>query len=203
MNNVDFNEKKFVNSLNIDVPVGSFAKNSVPLYFESCRERFSTRWEQTDDGIFFTHSKGRGRNIANFIRKTEEVLQESDKTQFSETNVDTILWIEPSCFWKCCRVRRSLFTILLRAGHSYCPESDNYESTLFQHPYVSSTKMAVQRFLFGFTKYIGDPIDGQIVETRGWVKVFENRDVAFIKTVLVSPYHGGSLIRDANHVLWV
>jgi hypothetical protein len=43
----------------------------------------------------------------------------------------------------------------LRAGQKYCPKKDNFEEALFTEPYLKSTKLAVRRFLAGYTWFVG------------------------------------------------
>lgn len=185
---IEFKETKIINSCNINVDCGSFALDEEPLKFENCRERFAVSFTPYTSAIFFKHSPLRSSNVASFIIKTEEILELQTKSEFALTNRNFILWISPSSFWKKCYVRRSLFTILLRAGDNYDSDLDNYEEALFHNDYVFSTKSAVLRFLFGFTEYTGpDIIPTGSVQTRGWRAIFQNKDAVEIKKLLRSP----------------
>jgi hypothetical protein len=85
-------------------------------------------------------------------------------------------------------MRRSLLTIIVRAGMMYEPKQDNYEEALFAYKFVAPTRKAVMRFLFGFTKYVGPSIEEQpSIESRGWKSVFEGKDEATIKRYLTWP----------------
>lgn len=184
---VKFKEKKTIVSLYADATPGSFALDSTPFHFENCRERFGRMWDKTNKGFYFRHASGQGIGVAAFILKTEEILGKKRFSKFSETNRDTILWIEPCAFWRCCRMRRSLLTILVRCGMYYDPRSDDYETALFCDSYALHTRKAIMRFLFGFTKYVGPSMEGGVVETMGWKSVFQGRDEIYIKSVLVWP----------------
>lgn len=182
-----FEDKKLIASHNIDVPSGSFALES-PFRFETCRERFAKSWDENTRGWYFKHEENKGLNVASFLNKTEKILDLKEFSVFAKTNRKTILWIEPSDFWKECRMKRSLLTILVRAGILYEINTDNYEEALFQQTYLAHTKNAVLRFLFGFTKYIGPDIDsGTTLESKGWKTIFDGKDCEYVKRNLIFP----------------
>lgn len=188
MTKVEFKSKKLFSSTNIDALDGHFAVEATPIKWENCRERFAKAFTASLEGFFFKHPAGRSISVASFIVKTEDILKEPLFSSFSETNRDTILWVEPSEFWKSCQMRRSLLTILLRCGMLYDLERDNYEEALFTQEYVIPTKKAMMRFLFGFTKYVGPNLDvDSTIQVRGWKSVFEGKDEAEIKSMLVHP----------------
>lgn len=188
MINDNFLDTKLLNSFNINVGIGSFALDKSPLMFETCRERFAGLFQEDIDGFYLKIGCNQSNNVAQFIWKTESILN-VDKSKFSLTNYDTVLWVEPSYFWKKCPLKRSLYTIFLRSGNDYFEEKDNYEEALFRHEYVAVTKKAVMRFLFGYTKYVGlDQIQstGSLI-TRGWKAIFQGMDEKNIKTSLICP----------------
>jgi hypothetical protein len=185
---VEFLDKKIIHSHNTDAKIGSFALDVSPLKFENCRERFAKYWDESTTGWFLKHPENKGKDIASFLVKTEYILKQKEFSKFSDTNRDSILWIEPSEFWKSCRLRRSLLTIIVRAGMFYDLKNDNYEDALFSQEYVTPTKRAVQRFLFGFTKYVGTDMDNNSsLEKKGWKTIFEGKDTEAIKSILVWP----------------
>lgn len=114
--------------------------------------------------FFFSHDTTKGHCVAAFMRKVEEILNVEPRSKFGPTQRKTIMWIEPSRWWTVRAMRRSLFTILLRAGCKYSPNKDNFEEALFSHPYIMSTQYAVNKFFAGNTKYTG--------RKRGWYKQF-------------------------------
>lgn len=178
---------KKIKSLSIDANFGSYALDVSPLIFENCRERFMSKFSKNGPNFFFKHSSKRGNQIIEFINKTERVLELDDNTNFLKTNYDSIIWVQPSQFWRDCPMRRSLFTILLRVGDSYKKEEDNYEEVLFSHSYLKNTEEALFRFFFGFNKYVGPSISStSSVWVRGWKSVFENQDKEKIKEMLIS-----------------
>jgi hypothetical protein len=185
---VEFQENKILKSPNIDARVGSFGVDTTPFNFIDCRETFARRWNTKTEGFYFKHKKGEGVKVAAFILKTERILRNRTFSKFAKTNRDTILWIEPSHFWRSDRLKRSLFTILLRAGIKYDPEKDNYEKAMFSHEYVEPTKNAVMRFLYGYTKNVGEkPNTNGGLETKGWYGLFRGKDEEHVKSVLVWP----------------
>jgi len=179
-------EIKTINAMVSVGPWGCFALDKKPFHIENCRERFATQWNRTK-GFFFSNEEN-GEDVAAFILKTEEVLQIKEKSEFALTNYKNLLWVEPVRFWKSCRMRRSLFTCLLRAGVAYNRETDNYESALFSERYLRKSEPAIKRFLFGYTKYVGkEPSGSSTLETAGWSYHFSGKNVSFVKCKLVRP----------------
>jgi hypothetical protein len=78
---------------------------------------------------------------------------------------------------------------LLRAGVAYGRERDNYERALFGERYLGKSEPAIKRFLYGYTKYIGEmPKNGSsTLETTGWSYYFSGKDANFVKEKLVRP----------------
>ena len=188
IHHISFKEQKNTPSMYFEVSAGSFGLDVEPYKFETCRERFGRQWDEHTKGFYLTHPANKGYSIATFLKKTEIILNQKEFSEYARTNRDTILWIEPSKFWMSCRMRRSLLTILVRAGIMYDPKRDNYEEALFTEKWAKPTKMAVMRFLYGFTKYIGPTIEDQPnIESRGWKYVFENHDEQYTKNCLVWP----------------
>ncbi len=165
--------------------IGEFSTDGSELDWTYCREYFSQKFNERSIGIFFSCEKDDRENISNFILKTEDVLNISldvPKSKFYHTNLDFAFWIEPSFFWKCCPMRRSFFTVLLRAGLHY--NGFNYEDCLFSKKLIS-TKNATQRFLFGFTEFKDKEA---VVEGigKGWINYFANKNVEFVRESLKS-----------------
>jgi hypothetical protein len=185
---VEFQPKKLITCVNVGAKAGSFAPDAESLLWENCRERFAKTFTACTTGFYFKHEPGQSPGVAGFIFKTESILKLADYSRFAETNRASVMWAEPAQFWKECQMRRSLLTILLRAGMVYEPEKDNYEEALFRQEYVVPTKRAVLRFLFGFTKYLGPDLstDGA-VQFRGWKSVFDGVAEAELKKMLVWP----------------
>ena len=183
---------KFGNILYIDTPYrpepGSFSKPKdadgdrykVGQWYY-CRDLFHGQLYNLNL-FFFSHDVSRGHGVAAFMRKVEEMLNVEPKSEFGPTQRKTIMWVEPSRWWTVRAMRRSLYTILLRAGCQYSPSRDNFEEALFSDPYTMSTKYAVQRFFAGNTAYTG--------RRRGWYKQFyENKPTnEEIDVLLVEPY---------------
>lgn len=185
---VEFQEKRLITSQNVEAKPGHFALDATPLTWENCRERFAKMFKEDTVGFYFKHEANQSLNVASFVLKTECILKVEEKSKFAETNRASILWFEPSAFWKQCQMRRSLLTILLRCGILYNAEVDNYEDALFRQDYVIPTKRAVMRFLFGFTKYVGPDISTDAtVQFKGWKTIFEGKSPAEIKQMLVWP----------------
>jgi hypothetical protein len=194
----EFQEPVTLNALNATTTgsEGSFSLNRKPFCFEDCREQFALKWGKSTKGFFFKHqlccrysvgSPDVGHNVAAFIWKTEDILRRRLHSKFAPTNHNEILWVEPAWFWKSCRMRRSLFTLLLRAGIDYDKERDNYEHAIFNERWLKCTILATKRFLYGYTKYVGAMPKGATLETDGWRYQLGYRNTSFVKENLVAP----------------
>lgn len=186
---VVFKESKKISAIRSSSSrLGSYALLKTPLVFEDCRERFAPKIDKKTESFLFKHEKDAGENVASFILKTEKILKKRKFTQFSKTNVKDVICVEPTKFWMQNKMTRSLFTILLRVGISYNPEDDNYEEVLFSHHHIEITKNATKRFLFGFTKYVGDQPSGSgVLETFGWVTLLKDKTESEVKSLFVLP----------------
>ncbi len=175
-----FGDPKIVENDPVEPVIGSFSLTS-PLTWYKCREQFAKFFDESIEGFFFSHEKGRSENIAAFISKTEDILEVSHpsitRSEFSQTNRWYAMWIKPSNFWKECGLRRSLFTILLRSGFEYNPGDDNYEAALISCPYARDTQLAVRRFLFGHTSF---NMNGENW-SPGWRDFFIGKDIEEVR----------------------
>jgi hypothetical protein len=183
---VDFGEPKTVTqTLNKPNP-GSFAAEGSNISWVPCREQFANKFNESLEGFYFSHERDKGEDIAAFITKTEEIIEQSP-SHFAKTNKNFALWIQPSAFWRNCAIRRSLLTILLRSGAHFNHEEDNYEEALYSHEYVRKTKPAIKRFLFGFTEFIRDEValgNGHVF-TLGWLATFSSKNDVQIRSQLL------------------
>lgn len=202
---IKFKDKKILNLVYTLPPHGNFGtpvQTSNSVHWDHCREQFAIRFDENSTGFYFCHPEKVGRNIVAFILKFEKIVKSSLKNQtfehstFAYTNNNCILFIEPSFFWRECFFKRSLFTILCRVGQHYSYRKDNFDAVLFDQSkkdstYLSDTKPAVLRFMFGFTKYVGiPPVMGQSsVIKHGWREEFHKLDEQAIRSRLVSPTH--------------
>lgn len=131
--------------------------------------------------FFFSTNVGRATAVAKFMEKIEEKLNIEPRSQFGPTQIKKIMWIKPSPWWTGLGMRRSLFTILLRAGLKYVPSKDNFDEAIKLEKYLSKTPYAFQRFMMGYTKYAG--------HKRGWYKQFYDLKVSEeqIDKLLIKP----------------
>jgi len=135
--------------------------------FVYCREYFQDEACRVRR-FLFSHRFNKGDNVAQFMRRVERRLNLDKYSQLYQTNRRTITMVRPNAWWMDTSMRKSLFTLLIRAGVHYEPEIDNFESAIFSIDYTANTKYAVQRFLLGYTKYTG--------KVRGWVAQFHEGD---------------------------
>lgn len=185
-------------------PVGNFGLESDTPHrvasWDHCREQFAAKFHENIRAFYFSHKDYKTQDLADFIFKFEKIIKSSRNCQrfrhsmFAPTTSVNISYIEPSRFWTDCYFKRSLFTILLRCGINYNTTVDNFDHTLFDTKikdsnYLSETKPAVLRFMFGFTKYVGiAPVLGQTtVIKHGWVEEFQKLDEQTIRKRLVLP----------------
>jgi hypothetical protein len=114
----------------------------------------------------------------NFLGITEKILNITPSI-CSLTNKQDIRWVNPSNFWRFCETKRSLLTLLIRCGMAF---NSNYEEALFSKRAAQKTRVAIERFLFGFTKYIPHYYD-----KPGWKNTFQNKNEDQVKKRLVRP----------------
>lgn len=147
-------------------------------YWHDCRESFAPSFKKDTKHFLFAHRPNNGTSILNFINDFERRLKLKSFTQLvgcsnrvnSRNSVGAtmrsqktgISLVIPSSFWKRTNLRRQLFTILLRCGRNY---KGNFEQALYSHSYTKRTKVAIEKFLKGKTRYRGK-ING------GWVSTF-------------------------------
>jgi hypothetical protein len=158
---------------------GYFAIDRPTIEWINCRERFIKLLNASrSDGFFFSHNRNDAEQVIRFIWKTEQIL-ETNRSVFGKTNRPYAMWIDLSRFWRENYTKISLLLILLRSGLSYDPSKDNYEQALYSEKYLTATKPAIMRFLFGFTHCIQG--------TSGWLTTFKNMTVGEIKKNLIYP----------------
>jgi len=153
----------------------------------SCRDAFQSESSNIKK-FLFVQGLNKGLNVIAFIDKVEMILNVIPSTFMGITQRKDVIWVEPSSWWTKSGMRRSLFTILLRAGRNYKRSKDNFKEALFSIEYTKDTRFAVERFFDGHTKYQG--------RATGWLNQFtSNRIVHFgkpdhnerVKQLLVKP----------------
>lgn len=177
--------------------IGNFALDTIPpkdVHWDHCREQFSAKFNESIDGFYFSHPKGKSIDIAVFINKFEKLVEAQKFSTFSRTEKQTIMWIEPSSFWRDCPIKRSFFTIVLRCALNYDLEKDNFDDVFFgdykENSYIKETKSAVLRFMFGFTKFNGSvskiSLTAPVIK-HGWREEFIKLDDSTIRRRLIKP----------------
>ena len=145
--------------------------------------------------FFFALKPGVEGNCADFIQKTEEIIDIEKLghkySEFSKPTKPHCLWIKPSSFWSSCEIKRSFLTVLCRCGVNYIVnnDKDNYEDALFSINYFQLTQDATKRFLFGFTntEQAAKAVEGQSSGSRGWHYVFNGKTAGQVKKLLAWP----------------
>lgn len=115
-----------------------------------CREQFHADYKRFRRLFFVAHENNTNR-VASFIRHAERILKlpEEQKSTFHKTNTEGILLVKMGKFWTKCKMRRSLYTILLRASKNY---DRNFHKAAAKEPYLADTWGAVTKFMDGNTK---------------------------------------------------
>jgi hypothetical protein len=144
--------------------------------WDTCRETFAFRFNQPtvykgDTTCFLFKAKNR-KNVKNFIAEFEKRLKVKSKSILLDTTKDGIILVQPSKFWLSDKIRMGLLTILLRCGSAYTDES-SFDDTIVSYKYGKDTKLAIDRFLQGFTK-CKHPlyVSGQNLRTSPWRNIF-------------------------------
>ena len=159
----------FINTL-YKPPSGSFSyprnynnnRYEIGIWY-NCRDIFNKKLFDLTL-FFFSHDIGQDNHVIAFITKIENILDVQPRSKFGPTQRKSIMWIQPSKWWTWRVMRRSLFTILIRAVREYLPTKDNFEDVIASDKYLRDTKYAFYRFLEGNTHYTG--------KLRGWHKQF-------------------------------
>lgn len=169
-------QKKLKLKPGIIIPDRSFSLNGEK--WQTCRETFANDFRSEIEGFFVsTCNRLPVQNVFDFMKKTEKILELEkikkegflfgDYSIFYKTNLPFIGYIKPAEFWMNHVLKRSLLTIFVRCGDKYNLQKDNYEEALLSESYVTKTKTAVYRFLFGFH-------DIKYYDRNGWVSNFVN-----------------------------
>lgn len=129
----------------------------------TCRDNFQAD-PMNIKKFLFVSGYNNGMNVIAFIDRVEVILGLSQITLMGLTQRKDVIWIQPTSWWTKYAMRRSLFTILLRAGRGYKRSKDNFNEALFSVIYTERTKYATERFLNGYTRYTG--------KVSGWYNQF-------------------------------
>jgi hypothetical protein len=137
----------------VNYSFGTLGGNTIT--WETCRDRFQTKSDPASylSFVFYCVNDQCSVNVIEFIRTVEQIIKlpDEDSIVFRKTNVPGIIHVTMSAWWKY-RLRRSLLTALLRCGIYYSEHSGKgFEKALFSQVYTSGTKIAIERFLGGYT----------------------------------------------------
>ena len=191
-----FKEKKSLNCF-VQPAIGDFGveyDNLNSIEWHHCREKFAAIFTEDLSGFYFSHYYGRSTDTVCFLNKFEKILDLKQQSRFANTNKQTIVWIEPCDFWKSCTLKRSLFTIILRCSVNYILNKDNFDDALFgnykESAYTKDTKLALMRFMYGFTEYAHEfnpTIYNANVIKHGWREEFKGMDLETVRMHLIHP----------------
>jgi hypothetical protein len=157
---------------------GIFSDSKIVIWY-GCREQLQ---EQLDifpsrKLLFHCHSN-QHKNVISFINKVEKTIRlpVKDRVKFHLTNKPDVLYLLLGRFWSS-TIRRSLLTILLRAGRTYDSKKNNWEEVIDNDEYLNATRHAFDKFMSGFTDIQWQPkYDCEYVNESfkfvGWVDSF-------------------------------
>lgn len=148
----------YANEIQVNRPDGTTYPRTV-IQWGACRDGFQgTPNETLLRGFCFTHTVRRSYDAACFLAKVEDMLG-IPHTSYLVTEIDHITWAIPSPWWFSSEIRKSFYTLMLRAAYNYDHKYDNFDQALNSIAYIKSTKTAVNKFLNGYTVYEYEPKD--------------------------------------------
>lgn len=165
-----------------------------PCFLEwyGCRDSFLYHfdflsWREVKS-FFYVYDRS---TLAKFFDEIEDSLNLVFRSKFFVTDLPEVCCVEPSAFWRKSKMLMSLFSIFLRAAHKY---KGDWKKSVYEHPYVDSTKDAVKRFFSGKTVYTGKMAE--------WSQQF---DVEIMKEenykldrLLIEPSEGNRLLQNVG-----
>lgn len=152
-----------------------------------CRDAFANAWNvarpKSDYFVLFNRGKkdDGGYGVALFIGRIESRLKLKHRSVFGPTDERKVMWIKCGKFWNGRTIRRSLFSALLRAGRKYDPKKRNFRAALYNAKYLKGTKVAVGRFLQGYTHFSRNSYNA------GWHNTFSGLNKPRIEKMLSKP----------------
>ena len=159
----------YIKEINTERPDGSFYKRKI-LQWGSCRDGFQgTNDNELIPGFCFTHAVRCGYDASCFLAKIESTLGIPNSV-YRLTEYNAITFIKPSPWWFSSIMRKSFFSLMLRAAYGYNAKTNNFEEALFGFNYTKETKTAVNKFLAGYTVYEYAPRDS----CDHWFRQFTN-----------------------------
>lgn len=144
---------------------GYYATNGNKKQLTHCREIFHKRQKRSKHFLFIHPSL---YAITTFVHAIEDRLN-VEHSLIESTDDWELLYIYPSEFWRCNKMRYSLFSLILRASLQFYPGQDVFE-TLFREKYLEQTRPALVRFLDGYTRYTG------WTNRDSWLKAFHDKE---------------------------
>jgi len=168
---------------------GYFGKIVEPAYppylrWYFCRDMFRSAQPKAST-FFYYSSKKNIKHITAFIHAIEARLKLSRRSLIEETDTPKIYRIKMCGFW-CSKVRKSLFTALLRSGKHY---RGDINAVIEKSKYLRRTEKAFKLFLKGHTKTVfkaqGPRFGGR--RFYGWVHWTEGISTKTLKEMLVKP----------------
>lgn len=163
-------------------------KTTTKFSLYSCRDGYQgvSKTRILRGGMYFTHTPGEGDRHALFLEKIEQSLKLEKRSKFQKTTREDMMRIKLSPWWLVNKTRRSFLTLMLRCAKDYNPDlpwkQENVITVAKRSHRGESTLPAIRRFMRGNTVY---PNENPRLTYRGWVEIFEGRNQAQVRTMLV------------------
>lgn len=159
--------------------------------WEVCRDVFQTCGTLK---FLFKHSVGKGSNIARLVWGVEDLLG-IPRTYFDTTQCNSVMFVKASPWWYKTLLRKSFFTMMLRAGEFYKingkPTKEGMIAALCKQKYGKKTEHAIRRFLDGHIKSYSKITDDDFEEynlgygcNKGWYDTFGKLDESEVSEIL-------------------
>lgn len=158
--------------------------------WQSCREVMQLQFKLDHAGFWYSITETTLPKIIECMNWVENTLCVREPTNFYRHPQGLLTWIEPAPFWKRCEMSKNLFTLFLRIAYTYStmPEGKKIYDAFKLYTYSKDTLPALDRYLHGFTRYIGPELvpagPTSTYITMGWHSIFGLRDTAYAKTLL-------------------
>lgn len=120
-----------------------------------CRELFGKRFKDTTQYVGFYDNNLDLDKIDEFFTYIENKVKIKNHTIFYETNLDNVIIVEPSNFWKMNDTKRGFFSLFLRCAavhYNGGADDKNIMDAIKHYPLANMIKSTVEHFLAGHTK---------------------------------------------------
>lgn len=150
-----------------------------------CRVEFEMYQNGNEEFVGITNVKNI-KLLNSFWTRIEKKLNLKEKTVIFNTNYNNVVILKVPLFWRENKLRKSIFTLLLRCGSFYFENGDNTIDAFNKYDLTSKCIPAIQHFLKGnvkqnFPEFTKKSADGY----GGFVAEFSNRTQEELNKMLI------------------